>query len=95
MKQVLPTEIFAEFFDVKFCPYQPLDCDPVFAAVSKKHASSKYEQARLNTRTDRIQVVVCKLSSEFGDSNPCSVLSVIRDDDVSGPICGTGVYAVH
>ncbi|KAH8719045.1 Polycomb protein esc [Beauveria bassiana] len=28
-----------EFFDVKFCPYQPLDCDPVFAAVSKKHAS--------------------------------------------------------
>ncbi|KAF4512975.1 hypothetical protein G6O67_000298 [Ophiocordyceps sinensis] len=27
----------AEFFDVKFCPYQPLDCDPVFAAVSKKH----------------------------------------------------------
>ncbi|EGX94676.1 hypothetical protein CCM_02947 [Cordyceps militaris CM01] len=21
-----------EFFDVKFCPYQPLDCDPVFAA---------------------------------------------------------------
>lgn len=28
-----------EFFDVKFCPYQPLDCDPVFAAVSKKHVS--------------------------------------------------------
>ncbi|KAF7543260.1 hypothetical protein G7Z17_g10878 [Cylindrodendrum hubeiense] len=27
----------AEFFDVKFCPYQPLDCDPIFAAVSKKH----------------------------------------------------------
>ncbi|PFH55188.1 hypothetical protein XA68_10469 [Ophiocordyceps unilateralis] len=27
----------AEFFDVKFCPYQPLDCDAVFAAVSKKH----------------------------------------------------------
>jgi polycomb protein EED len=27
----------AEFFDVKFCPYQPLDQDPVFAAVSKKH----------------------------------------------------------
>ncbi|KPM36205.1 hypothetical protein AK830_g10375 [Neonectria ditissima] len=26
-----------EFFDVKFCPYQPLDCDPIFAAVSKKH----------------------------------------------------------
>ncbi|ODA78496.1 hypothetical protein RJ55_05877 [Drechmeria coniospora] len=27
----------AEFFDVKFCPFQPLDCDPVFAAISKKH----------------------------------------------------------
>ncbi|PNY23968.1 Polycomb protein esc [Tolypocladium capitatum] len=27
----------AEFFDVKFCQFQPLDCNPVFAAVSKKH----------------------------------------------------------
>ncbi|KJZ78103.1 hypothetical protein HIM_02740 [Hirsutella minnesotensis 3608] len=27
----------AEFFDVKFCPFQALDCEPVFAAVSKKH----------------------------------------------------------
>ncbi|KAM3439205.1 hypothetical protein NHJ13734_003812 [Beauveria thailandica] len=76
-----------EFFDVKFCPYQPLDCDPVFAAVSKKHASSKQEQARLNPRTDRIQVVVCKLSSDNGDSNPCSILSVIRDDDEDASGC--------
>lgn len=28
---------YEEFFDVKFCPYQPLDQDAVFAAVSKKH----------------------------------------------------------
>ncbi|XWW95019.1 hypothetical protein V2A60_002969 [Cordyceps javanica] len=56
----------AEFFDVKFCPYQPLDCDPVFAAV-----------------------VICKLSSNTGDSNPCSVLFIIRDDDddASGCCC--------
>ncbi|KGQ09357.1 Polycomb protein esc [Beauveria bassiana D1-5] len=53
-----------EFFDVKFCPYQPLDCDPVFAAV-----------------------VVCKLSSDNGDSNPCSILSVIRDDDEDASGC--------
>lgn len=26
-----------ELFDVKFCPYQPLDQDAVFAAISKKH----------------------------------------------------------
>lgn len=36
----LPANSHLEFFDVKFCPYQPLDCDPVFAAVSKKHVSS-------------------------------------------------------
>ena len=29
-----------EFFDVKFCPFHPLDCDPVFAAISKKHVSA-------------------------------------------------------
>ncbi|RDA85599.1 hypothetical protein CP532_0895 [Ophiocordyceps camponoti-leonardi (nom. inval.)] len=28
---------YEKFFDVKFCPYQPLNCDAVFAAVSKKH----------------------------------------------------------
>lgn len=32
----------AEFFDVKFCPYQPLDASPIFAAVSKKHVSVYY-----------------------------------------------------
>lgn len=35
----LTPRVAAEFFDVKFCPFQPLDCDPVFAAVSKKHVS--------------------------------------------------------
>ncbi|RGP68331.1 hypothetical protein FLONG3_8203 [Fusarium longipes] len=29
--------LFDKFFDVKFCPYQPLDAAPVFAAISKKH----------------------------------------------------------
>lgn len=29
----------AEFFDIKFCPDQPLNNDPVFAAVSKKQVS--------------------------------------------------------
>lgn len=32
-----------EFFDVKFCPYQPLNARPVFAAVSKKHVSAPPE----------------------------------------------------
>lgn len=27
----------AEFFDVKFYPYDPVGADPIFAAVSKKH----------------------------------------------------------
>lgn len=44
-KKLLMTEHSAEFFDVKFCPYQPLDRDPVFAAVSKKHASNRHRQS--------------------------------------------------
>ncbi|KAJ6436757.1 Endonuclease/exonuclease/phosphatase [Purpureocillium lavendulum] len=32
--------IAPEIFDIKFCPYQPLDCKPVFAAVGTKHVSS-------------------------------------------------------
>jgi polycomb protein EED len=59
----------AEFFDVKFCPYQPLDQDPIFAAVSKKH------------------VVLCRISNNAGDSNPCKVISVIRDDDDEASAC--------
>ncbi|QLI65982.1 Polycomb protein eed [Metarhizium brunneum] len=61
----------AEFFDIKFCPYQPLDCDPVFAAVSKKH------------------IVICKLSPSTGESNPCAIINIIRDDDdeASGCCC--------
>ncbi|KAL0944209.1 embryonic ectoderm development protein [Colletotrichum truncatum] len=52
-----------EFFDVKFCPYQPLDARPIFAAVSKKH------------------IVVCRLTATADDSNPCEIISIIRDDD--------------
>ncbi|OHW96750.1 WD domain-containing protein [Colletotrichum incanum] len=51
------------FFDVKFCPYQPLDASSVFAAVSKKH------------------IVVCRLTATADDSNPCEIISIIRDDD--------------
>ncbi|KAK0388690.1 hypothetical protein NLU13_4933 [Sarocladium strictum] len=58
-----------EFFDVKFCPYQPLDQDAVFAAISKKH------------------VIICRLSRNTGDKNPCSVISVIRDDDTEALNC--------
>ncbi|KAH7198618.1 WD40-repeat-containing domain protein [Fusarium flagelliforme] len=35
--EFLENDNVAEFFDVKFCPYQPLDAAPVFAAISKKH----------------------------------------------------------
>ncbi|KAF5635182.1 hypothetical protein F25303_8553 [Fusarium sp. NRRL 25303] len=35
--EFLENDNVAEFFDVKFCPYQPLDAQPVFAAISKKH----------------------------------------------------------
>ncbi|KAG5983849.1 hypothetical protein E4U55_006999 [Claviceps digitariae] len=59
----------AEFFDVKFCPYQPLDQDAVFAAVSKKH------------------IFVCRLSKHTGDSNPCEVIQVIRDEDEASSGC--------
>ncbi|OAA69046.1 WD40/YVTN repeat-like-containing domain protein [Cordyceps fumosorosea ARSEF 2679] len=62
--KLLANSSLAEFFDVKFCPYQPLNCDPVFAAV-----------------------LICKLSSDSGDANPCSVLSIIRDDDEDASGC--------
>ncbi|KAF4952384.1 hypothetical protein FGADI_6816 [Fusarium gaditjirri] len=65
--EFLENDNVAEFFDVKFCPYQPLDAQPVFAAISKKHASLP-------------SVVICTLS-QTADNNPCEVLSVIRDDD--------------
>ncbi|KAH6607893.1 WD40 repeat-like protein [Trichoderma cornu-damae] len=55
----------SQFFDVKFCPYQPLDHEPVFAAISKKH------------------VVICRLTKDTDDVNPCHVINVLRDDDVS------------
>ncbi|KAF4446487.1 hypothetical protein F53441_9891 [Fusarium austroafricanum] len=35
--EFLENDNVAEFFDVKFCPYQPLDAAPIFAAISKKH----------------------------------------------------------
>ncbi|KAL6920777.1 hypothetical protein FSHL1_004754 [Fusarium sambucinum] len=66
--EFLENDNVAEFFDVKFCPYQPLDAPPVFAAISKKH------------------VVICTLS-QTTDSNPCEVLSVIRDDDDEASAC--------
>ncbi len=47
-EKTLLTEHCVEFFDVKFCPYQPLDRDPVFAAVSKKHASGRRKQSIKN-----------------------------------------------
>ncbi|KAF5025192.1 hypothetical protein F66182_2768 [Fusarium sp. NRRL 66182] len=77
-----------EFFDVKFCPYQPLDAAPVFAAVSKKHVSLPWigpprENKQLLTLG---QVVICTLS-QTADANPCEVLSVIRDDDEEASAC--------
>ncbi|UKZ59831.1 uncharacterized protein TrAtP1_001122 [Trichoderma atroviride] len=59
----------AEFFDVKFCPYQPLDHEPVFAAISKKH------------------VIICRLTKDPNEANPCQVINVIRDDDDEAASC--------
>ncbi|KAL7926349.1 WD40 repeat-like protein [Trichoderma austrokoningii] len=59
----------AEFFDVKFCPYQPLDHEPVFAAISKKH------------------VIICRLTKDPSEANPCQVINVIRDDDDEAASC--------
>ncbi|TDZ16591.1 Polycomb protein esc [Colletotrichum orbiculare MAFF 240422] len=62
-KHLSQDDTVPEFFDVKFCPYQPLDATPIFAAVSKKH------------------IIVCRLTSTADDSNPCEIISIIRDDD--------------
>ncbi|KAK4065711.1 uncharacterized protein Triagg1_8480 [Trichoderma aggressivum f. europaeum] len=65
----LTVQKWIEFFDVKFCPYQPLDHEPVFAAISKKH------------------IVICRLTKDTGDANPCHVINVIRDDDDEAASC--------
>jgi hypothetical protein len=41
-----------EFFDVKFCPYQPLDQDAIFAAISKKHVSVTHVPNNLLSQTN-------------------------------------------
>jgi polycomb protein EED len=46
--EFLENDNVAEFFDVKFCPYQPLDAPPVFAAISKKHVSPPWIQLTLS-----------------------------------------------
>lgn len=80
-----------EFFDVKFYPYNPIGADPIFAAVSKKHVCnpwspieriSKIISSYSDKLTKILQVVVCRLSQTAG-GNPCQVIRVIRDDDVS------------
>ncbi|KAE9566999.1 hypothetical protein CGMCC3_g16869 [Colletotrichum fructicola] len=53
-----------EFFDVKFCPYQPLNARPVFAAVSKKHIVI----CRLTATADDLNP--CEIISIIRDDDP-------------------------
>ncbi|KAJ4300475.1 hypothetical protein N0V88_003150 [Collariella sp. IMI 366227] len=57
----------AEFFDVKFYPYNPPGSPPIFAAMSKKHVKTTAVICRLSQPTDK-------------DTNPCEVIQLIRDD---------------
>lgn len=72
----------AEFFDIKFCPDQPLNHNPVFAAVSKKQVS-----AGAGTTSARgspmVQVVICRLAGGKDEPSPCETITIIRDTDVS------------
>ncbi|KAI6770887.1 hypothetical protein HG531_009742 [Fusarium graminearum] len=52
--EFLENDNCAEFFDVKFCPYQPLDAPPVFAAISKKHAFHDTGRYLLSAAHDQI-----------------------------------------
>lgn len=74
-----------EFFAVKFCPYQPLNADPVFAAVSKKHVSCNPPNILKSTLIPRPQVVVGKISPKSEPDGIFKTLRLVRDDDV-GPI---------
>ncbi|GKU07556.1 unnamed protein product [Fusarium langsethiae] len=51
---VLSFLLLDKFFDVKFCPYQPLDAAPVFAAISKKHAWHDTGRYLLSAAHDQI-----------------------------------------
>lgn len=75
-----------EFFDVKFYPYNPPGAPPIFAATSKKHVSAApYVSIQVASDPDlKAQVVICRLSQPPDkETNPCEVIQVIRDDDVS------------
>ena len=104
--------LYTEFFDVKFYPYNPPGAPPVFAAVSKKHVSFILIRPGGETFlfyflfyfTDASFVfgrgkkaVVCRLSQpKDKDNNPCEVIRIIRDDDVSAyfPTCKHVAYVV-
>jgi polycomb protein EED len=77
---------------VKFYPYNPVGANPVFAAVSKKHVSvaagsissqgSPSSLCHANHGCNK--AVICRLGQpKDKDNNPCEVIRIIRDDDVS------------
>ena len=77
-------DLVAEFFDIKFCPDQPLNQAAVFAAVSKKQVRIHPSATPMTVRcSSKPQVVICKLACAKDDPSPCEVISIIRDTDVS------------
>lgn len=74
----------AEFFDIKFCPDQPLEHNPVFAAVSKKQVSTPSQEPQASdAHRGYTQVVICRLSGGKDEPSPCETITIIRDTDVS------------
>ncbi|UPL02663.1 hypothetical protein LCI18_013597 [Fusarium solani-melongenae] len=89
--EYLENDNVAEFFDVKFCPYQPLDASPVFAAVSKKHVVI----CRLNQTSN--DTTPCEVLSVIRDDDveaSACCCTWTKDPDTGAPyLCIGGVDA--
>lgn len=43
----------------------------------------------LHSISDSDQVVLCRISHNPGEANPCEIIGIIRDDDVCEPMTRT------
>ncbi|CAI6095476.1 unnamed protein product [Clonostachys chloroleuca] len=78
-----------EVFAVKFCPYQPMDADPVFAAVSKKHVAICKLWKDYNSGTSVFKTIKLIRDDDDGVSNCCCTWT--RDPITGVPyICVAG-----
>jgi polycomb protein EED len=72
-----------EIFAVEFCPYQPLDADPVFAVVSKKHVAICKLSREHILKTGMVKTIKLLRDDDDSASNACATW--VQDKDTLAP----------